>query len=306
MDRQKEKPRPGTQSKPFVLFTFAILLLSVPVFALVKSKQPITHLPESGFAQKAKAFELEDTKGQPQSLAHHSGKGLFIYFFTPSLSGSRDDLDKINKAYKNNQTRKERFEFIGICTGCSTKTAKKLVDKHQLLFPICPDPKKQTTGAYGIRALPVSLVIANNRTIKFEHIGLIPNMKEKFFAPFEEHLGIRLGIWRFHHGTKEEKEKFRKTLTPEQKTRVFDLQDERIVKIANQVPCICDQKLKLPKCFCNRDYYKAMYRWINFFLEDGSFTEEQISKIVQWKWEGIFRDKEKAKEPKEAKKEAAP
>ena len=268
--------------------------------------QPISHLPKSGFAQKAKTFELQDTTGQTQTLDRHANKGVFLYFFTPTLSGSKSDLEKINKVYKNNTMRKERFEFIGICTGCNLKTAQKLVGDMKLLFPICPDPGKKTVKAYGIWALPVSLVVAANRTVKFEHIGLIPNIKEVFYRPFEEYLGIRLGIWRFHHGTKEEKAKFRKTLTPSQRTRVFDIQNEKIVKIAETVPCICDEKLKLPKCTCDMEYYKAMYRWINFFLEDGSFTQEQVARIIQWKYEGIFNNKKNEFEEKEKVEELLP
>jgi peroxiredoxin len=264
---------------------------------------PQNPIPEKGFAQKAVDFSLSDTDGVTQNFDRHQGKGLFLYFFTPGLRGSLTDLNKINKVYQDNQGRKNRFEFLGICAGCSRRQARMVKEENRIAFPICPDSDWSVTKSYGISALPVSLVIAPWRTVKYDHVGTIPNMKETFFKPFEEFLGIRLGVWRFKHGTREEKEAFLQTLTPEQRLKVFDREDPRIVRIAKQTPCICPQGANLIQCTCDIEYMRAMYRWINFFLTDGAMTEEQIVQIMKWKYEGEIKKKaQKQKTKKEGEK----
>jgi len=285
-DRPK---RPGTSTRGFGLFALVVILASVPVFGWIKGRPPMTLYAAHGFAQKAVEFSLQDLEGKTQSLAAHKGKGLFLYFFNPRFHACLPDLEKINKVYKDNLERRSSFEFIGICAGCSRETAESVANENRILFPLCPDPDFAATKAYGAAALPLSLVVATWRTVKFEHVGAIPNMQELFEGSFQEYLGLRLGIWRYRYGSEEERKEFEEKLTPEQKIKRVDRDDETISRIAKQVSCLCDSQKNLEDCPCDRHYQKALYTWMNFFLQDGSLTEKQIVQVLNWKAEGLKR-----------------
>lgn len=290
---KKRKSKPGISANKSLLLLMTMLLISIPVFGFVKSRPPLDPYSTHGIGQKAVEFSWTDIKGAAHSLKAHKDKGLFLYFFTPDLPACRQDLGKLEKVYsKYKPTRGESFEFLGICVGCDNDKAMKTAEALNLAIPIIADPNKRAVKAYGLSVLPVSLVVSQWRTVKYEHLGPIGDMEQTFFGPFERYLGIRLGIWRFRHGTKQEQEDFKKTLSPSQKLKVFDVHDPQISSIAKTVPCICDANLRLDQCRCDQDYKTAMYRWINFFILDGSFTTEQITQILQWKYEGIVRTKQ--------------
>ncbi len=287
----------GTREKSFHLFFLIVLLASVPVFGWVKADPPLSPYSVTGFAQKGVDFSANDTRGKRHSFSIHKDKGLFLYFFTPTLTSCLIDLEKTNDVYKDNMAGKEKFEFIAFCVGCDKEETENIVKKGLIAFPVIPDTNKKIAKSYGVKVLPVSLVVSSWRTVKFEHLGRIGEMDPLFFKSFDEFLGIRLGIKRFRHSNKEEKEAFVKTLSKRQRLSVFDMKDPKIISVAQKIPCICNPKLNLIDCNCDREYRFAMYQWINFFIMDGAIDLEKITKILIWKYEGEL--KEKAEREKE-------
>lgn len=283
--------RPGTGARGFSLFTLALLVVSVPVFVSLKSFMPLSVVPDRGVAQAAAEFSLVDTQGSPHSLKVHKGKGLFLYLFKPDFPSTASDLEKIDAAYRGNALRRATHAMIGICLGCTKKAAQNVAAAGRLTVPICADQDYSVSSAFGVSAVPYSFVIAPWGTIKHEHLGPIRDMEQTFSSPFEKHLGIRLDVWRYQHGTPEERRRFLETLPVEFRKNYYEQSDPKLVRFARRIACPCDRAASLEGCGCNPKFKDAMYRWINYLVLDGSFSAEQIDQMARWKADGLVARK---------------
>ena len=293
--------RIGRTDRKSALFALVLLVISIPLFAAVKNRSATQGALPVGFAEKGPAFILPEADGGALSLASLLGKGVFIYFTNLDAPSRQSDLGQIVEAYRNAAARRDAHEFVVVCAGCSTDGARRLKKEFDIPFPVVADRDLAVTRSYQLSAVPAGYILSDKGTIKATHYGAIGNLEAVYRDPFAKYLNVRLGIWRFRHGTKEEKEAFKKNLPEESQRTYFDPNDPVTARIASQVPCVCDPTKTMPHCVCDLAFMNAMFRMIQGFRSDGDFTEEQITQIVRWKAEGIIRRQKEAAKPAEAK-----
>ena len=113
-------------------------------------------------------IELQDTAGVKHSLSEYIGKGNYVllHFWSTQEWWSRRELKFVKDIVKNNQDKP--LTVIGISLNPDEKDWKEYVTARGLHWTHLSSPDKwdgTATKAYGITALPTSVLIAPDGTI---------------------------------------------------------------------------------------------------------------------------------------------
>lgn len=139
--------------------------------------------PSSG--PQAPNFTLKSLDGETVELSSLRGNVVVIDFWATWCHPCRVTLPLMNKVYE--QTRGKDVSVFGISTDrVSSLRVKKFVSKNNLVMPILHDRNGTTARAYGIRAIPTTLVIGKNGCIRDKHIGADPLIDKKLLEKVNE------------------------------------------------------------------------------------------------------------------------
>lgn len=118
-------------------------------------------------------FEAQLTDGRNFKLSDQAGKVVLLNFWATWCGpcvGEMPSLEKLYSAYSTN----EDVEIIAINCAESSNTVKNFISKQNYHFPVVCDPKGEISSAYGIDAIPCTIVFGRDGTILNAYSGALP------------------------------------------------------------------------------------------------------------------------------------
>ena len=112
-------------------------------------------------------FTLKSLDGEPTQLSSLQGKVVVLDFWAtwcPPCRAELPSIDKLKAEFAG------KVEFLGVDDE-ESGTVKAFVKKAGYTFPVLMDGKRQVHRTYGIRAIPVLLVIDRHGIIRQQFVG---------------------------------------------------------------------------------------------------------------------------------------
>jgi len=133
------------------------------LFALILNAYAVAP-PKVG--EKAKDFTLLNLKGEKISLKDFQGKkAVFLNLFTTWCPSCREEIPIMTKLYP--EYKKKNVEFISIDLRENSKKVAEFVKKFKIDYPVLIDAKGEVANLYGVRYIPLNLLIDQEGIIRF-------------------------------------------------------------------------------------------------------------------------------------------
>lgn len=139
----------------------------------------------------APAFSLPGFSGNNISLDAYRGRPLIINFWTTWCGVCVHELPLFEKFYEQYN---DQVKFIAVCSGKTEQTAKELIEKNAVTFPVVYDDGRKVAGIYQpprprdtrrIIAFPFTVFVNKDGTVVYARIGAFVTM-DKLIALLQQ------------------------------------------------------------------------------------------------------------------------
>jgi peroxiredoxin len=114
-------------------------------------------------------FSLPTHEGPTFRLAEHRGRVVFINFWATWCAPCREEMPAMERLWRRQRHRP--FTMVGVSLDGDPRAVGPFVREHGLTFPIALDLGLATANAYGIRALPTTVLVARDGTVAALALG---------------------------------------------------------------------------------------------------------------------------------------
>ncbi len=149
-----------------------ILGLTLSVFAA-------TSLAASGLTgQAAPDFALKSSSGENLRLSEYRGDVVMVNFWATWCGPCRQEMPLLDELY----LRYERvgFSLLGVNIDDDSRKAMRMVSELGVSFPVLFDARKEVSKLYEVDAMPVTVLIDREGTIRYVHHGYKPGYEDKY------------------------------------------------------------------------------------------------------------------------------
>ena len=153
----------------------AVLLVAVPGFFAASS------LTSPGLAgQEAPDFALKSATGANLRLSEHRGNVVMINFWATWCGPCRQEMPLLDDLY----VRYERagFSLLGVNIDDDSSRAMEMAEELGVSFPVLFDERKEVSKLYQVEAMPVTVLVDREGTIRHVHLGYQPGYEEKYLT----------------------------------------------------------------------------------------------------------------------------
>ena len=123
-------------------------------------------------------FTLEALSGGNLRLQEHRGEVVLINFWASWCGPCRQEmpiLDRIHQRYQD-----AGFSVLGVNVEGKRKPAEKIAKKSKVTFPVLIDAGQEVSKAYELEAMPTTVVVDRNGTVRYIHRGYTPGDEAKY------------------------------------------------------------------------------------------------------------------------------
>jgi peroxiredoxin len=149
-----------------------VLALLVTVFAA-------TSLASSGLeGQLAPDFALKSSTGENLRLSEYRGDVVMINFWATWCGPCRQEMPLLDELY----TRYERvgFNLLGVNIDDDSRRAMQMIEELGVNFPVLFDARKEVSKLYEVEAMPVTVLVDREGTVRYVHHGYKPGYENKY------------------------------------------------------------------------------------------------------------------------------
>ena len=147
-------------------FTGAILITLLTWGTLppdARADGPVIQKASTQSAPLAPNFTLKDLKGNSKSLKDYRGKIVLLNFTTTWCPYCKKDIPNLKKLYSDKKGKD--FELISIYVAEPPKKVAAFVEKNSLPYTILVDPEAAVARTYGVRGVPMKVVVQKSGLI---------------------------------------------------------------------------------------------------------------------------------------------
>jgi peroxiredoxin len=138
-------------------------------------------LASSGLTgQPAPDFALKSAQGNNLRLSEYRGEVVLINFWATWCGPCRQEMPLLDDLYK----RYERvgFRLLGVNIDEDSGRAMQMADELGVSFPVLFDEKKEVSRLYQVEAMPVTLLVDREGTVRHVHLGYQPGYEDKYLT----------------------------------------------------------------------------------------------------------------------------
>jgi peroxiredoxin len=149
-----------------------ILGLTLSVFAA-------TSLASSGLTgQAAPDFALKSSMGTNLRLSEYRGDVVMVNFWATWCGPCRQEMPLLDELF----SRYERvgFSLLGVNIDDDSGKAMNMVSELGVSFPVLFDSRKEVSKLYEVDAMPVTVLIDREGTVRYVHHGYKPGYEDKY------------------------------------------------------------------------------------------------------------------------------
>jgi len=140
-----------------------------------------TSLASSGLVgQSAPDFALKSAVGENVRLSELRGDVVMINFWATWCGPCRQEMPLLDDLY----TRYERvgFSLLGVNIDDDSSRAMKMIEELGVNFPVLFDSKKDVSKLYEVEAMPVTVLVDRDGTVRHIHHGYKPGYEDKYLT----------------------------------------------------------------------------------------------------------------------------
>jgi peroxiredoxin len=149
------------------------------VAALLVTVFAATSLASSGLeGQPAPDFALKSSTGENLRLSEYRGDVVMINFWATWCGPCRQEMPLLDELY----TRYERvgFNLLGVNIDDDPRRAMQMIEELGVHFPVLFDSKKDVSRLYEVEAMPVTVLVDREGTVRYVHHGYKPGYENKY------------------------------------------------------------------------------------------------------------------------------
>ena len=128
--------------------------------------------------QPAPDFALKSSSGENLRLSEHRGDVVMVNFWATWCGPCRQEMPLLNELY----SRYERvgFSLLGVNIDDNSGKAMNMVAELGVSFPVLFDSRKEVSKLYEVDAMPVTVLIDREGTVRYVHHGYKPGYEDKY------------------------------------------------------------------------------------------------------------------------------
>ena len=149
------------------------------MLGLTLSTLAATSLASSGLTgQPAPDFALKSSDGSNQRLSEYRGDVVTINFWATWCGPCRQEmplLDELHSRYN-----RVGFSLLGVNIDDDSSKAMDMVRELGVTFPVLFDSGKDVSKLYDVDAMPVTVILDREGTVRYVHQGYKPGYEVKY------------------------------------------------------------------------------------------------------------------------------
>lgn len=128
--------------------------------------------------QLAPDFALKSATGENLRLSEYRGDVVMINFWATWCGPCRQEMPLLDELYGRYQ--RVGFSLLGINIDDDSRRAMAMVDELGVSFPVLFDEHKEVSKLYQVEAMPVTLLLDREGTVRYVHHGYKPGYEQKY------------------------------------------------------------------------------------------------------------------------------
>ncbi len=149
------------------------------LLGLIFSILAASSLASSGLTgQPAPDFALKSSNGENLRLSEYRGDVVMINFWATWCGPCRQEMPLLDELY----TRYQRvgFSLLGVNIDDDSRKAMNMVAELGVSFPVLFDSRKEVSKLYKVSAMPVTVLVDREGTVRHVHHGYRPGVEEQY------------------------------------------------------------------------------------------------------------------------------
>ena len=160
------------------------LLRMVSLALLVAGIMIITPLQAEEKKVLAPDFTLKSRSGENLKLSEFRGELVMINFWASWCGPCRQEMPELERLYQRYKSL--GFTILGINQDDKPRNAEKMLKQIPVSFPILFDEKHEVSDQYHVAAMPTTILLNRDGTIRDIHQGYRPGMEADYQKQIEE------------------------------------------------------------------------------------------------------------------------
>ena len=149
------------------------------MIALVFSIFAASSLASSGMeGQQAPDFALKSSTGENLRLSEYRGDVVMINFWATWCGPCRQEMPLLDELYSRYQ--RVGFNLLGVNIDDDSSRAMNMIEELGVTFPVLFDARKEVSKLYEVNAMPVTVIVDREGTVRYIHHGYKPGYEEKY------------------------------------------------------------------------------------------------------------------------------
>ena len=149
------------------------------IVALVFSVFAASSLASSGMeGQPAPDFALKSSTGENLRLSEFRGDVVMINFWATWCGPCRQEMPLLDELYSRYQ--RVGFNLLGVNIDDDSRRAMRMIEELGVNFPVLFDARKEVSELYEVEAMPVTVIVDREGTVRYIHHGYKPGYEDKY------------------------------------------------------------------------------------------------------------------------------
>ena len=149
------------------------------IFALVLCVFAATSLASGGLeGQSAPDFALKSSTGENLRLSEYRGDVVMVNFWATWCGPCRQEMPLLDELY--NRYQRVGFNLLGVNIDDDSRRAMQMVEELGVNFPVLFDARKEVSKLYDVDAMPVTVIIDRQGTVRYVHQGYKPGYENMY------------------------------------------------------------------------------------------------------------------------------
>jgi peroxiredoxin len=138
----------------------------------------VLHASPELAGQAAPDFVLKSASGNNLRLSEYRGEVVMINFWATWCGPCRQELPLLDELY--GRYNKVGFSLLGVNIDDDSSKAMQMVEELGVSFPVLFDKQKEVSKLYAVEAMPVTVLVDREGTIRHIHHGYKPGYEQDY------------------------------------------------------------------------------------------------------------------------------
>ncbi len=151
------------------------------IVALLFSVFAATSLASSQLeGQTAPDFALKSSTGENMRLSEYRGDVVMINFWATWCGPCRQEMPLLDELYQ--RYSRVGFNLLGVNIDDDSRRAMQMIEELGVDFPVLFDATKRVSEMYDVDAMPVTVIVDREGTVRYVHQGYKPGYEDKYLT----------------------------------------------------------------------------------------------------------------------------